>query len=183
MYVLKAFNFGYIAHPKTASSATSRVLRELGAEVVGNHHSVEEGVCQQILDSGGIVMAAVRNPFDLMVSWYFHYKQRRGITANDMASFATWLPQQLSNPNQYVRKGLFYGLKWANRVLWFEHLQDDFNDVMSELGLPPTFIGPFNISRFREGRPYQKMYTPELVDLVRGHCQSELDMTGYTYEE
>ena len=51
MYIAEQHTLGYIAHPKTASSATQRVIREhLGGVVFGNHHSVEEGHCRRILD-------------------------------------------------------------------------------------------------------------------------------------
>jgi len=183
MYFLEEHLLGYIAHPKTASSATQRVLRDLGADLHGNHHDVDGELCQQILDAGGIIMATVRNPFDLMVSWYFHYKQRRGTTANDMKSFATWLPQQLSNPNQYIKKGLFYGWPWFNRTVRFENLQRDFDRVLVEAGIEPITIEPFNVSRFREGRCYQEMYTPNLVALVHEHFGAELEEHGYSFEE
>jgi hypothetical protein len=153
----------------------------LPAVIVGNHHSVDEERCRLILDSGGIIMATIRNPYDLLVSWYFHYKQRRGTKAPDMESFKTWLPQQLAHPNEYIRKGLFYGLPWVNRVIRFEKLQDDFNAVLEEIGLEPITIGQFNVSRFREGQSYQEMYDSELIGLVVSHFGEVLAEHGYSY--
>ncbi len=181
MYVIKP-NFGYIAHPKTASSATKDALcKNFGAEIQGQHHCVDEECCRSILESGGIVMATIRNPYDLLVSWYFHYKQRRGTTANDMKSFETWLPQQLSNPNQYIRKGLFYGLPWANRVLRFENLQTDLDAVLVEAGLAPVTLEQFNVSRHREGRPYREMYDFALTELIVSHFGDLLAEHGYSF--
>lgn len=177
MYILEEFNLGFIAHPKTASSATQRVLRGLGARLYGNHHAAEERWCRPILDSGGIIMSTIRNPYDLLVSWYFHYKQRA-----ERRSFKEWLPQQLANPNDYIRKGLFYGLQWTNRVLRYEALQSDFNAVLVEMGLGPITIKPFNVSIKREGRPYQQMYDLELIHLVQRHFGDVIAEHGYEEE-
>ncbi len=180
MYLIEP-NFGYIAHPKTASSATQRVIRDLGGQLYGGHHDVEARWCRPILDAGGIIMATVRNPYDLLVSWYFHYKKRRGTTANDMESFEVWLPQQLANPNDYIRKGLFFGLPWTNRVLRYENLQDDLNAVLVEAGLTPTPLEQVNVSPHREGRPYREMYDFRLTDLVVSHFGEVIAEHGYSF--
>lgn len=174
MYILKERNLGFIAHPKTASSATQRVLRGLGAALYGNHHAAEERWCRPILNTGGIIMSTIRNPYDLPVSWYFHYRQR-----SETRPFKKWLPQQLANPNDYIRRGLFYGLQWTNRVLRFENLQADFNAVLAEVGLDPIIIEPFNVSHKREGTPYQEMYDVELIRLVQHHFGDVIAEHGY----
>jgi hypothetical protein len=176
MYVLSDHNLGFIAHPKTASTATQRVLRGLGAAQYDNHHGIKDHICQRILDTGGLIMSTIRNPFDLMVSWYFHYKQR-----TEPPSFKEWLPQQLANPNDYIRKGLFYGLPWTNRVLRFENLQDDFNAVLSEVALESVTIAPFNVSHKRDGKPYQEMYDFELIHLVQHHFGDVIAEHGYSF--
>jgi hypothetical protein len=176
MYHLAEHNLGFIAHPKTASSATQRVLIELGATQSGTHHSVEDSLCQRILDAGGLIASVVRNPFDLLVSWYFHYLQR-----TKLPPFEQWLPEQLSNPNQYIRRGLFYGLHQTNRILRYETLQDDFDRVLTEVGLEPVTIGRFNVSHKREGRHYREMYTFELIHLVQHHFGHVIQELGYSY--
>ncbi len=182
MYVIEDKNFGYIAHPKTASSATSRAVRDtLGAKPKGNHHDAKEEWCRPILDSGGIIMATIRNPYDLMVSWYFHYAARRPGTL--MEPFKEWLPTQIENPNDYMKRGLFFGLRWANRIVRFEHLQEDFDNVCVQIGLKYAIIEPFNISLKREGRTYQEMYDADLRELIQQNFATELDQGGYTFEE
>lgn len=182
MYVLEDKNFGYIAHPKTASSATSRIVRDtFGAKQVGNHHAAKEEWCRPILDSGGIIMATIRNPYDLMVSWYFHYAARRPGTP--MEPFTEWLPNIIKKPNGYIEQGIFFGLKWANRILRFEHLQEDFDLLCDEVGLPRTFIESFNVSAERKGRPYQEMYDSELRQLIQQNFSDELNVGDYSFEE
>jgi len=158
------------------------VVRDLGGQLYGSHHDAEERWCRPILDAGGIIMSTVRNPYDLLVSWYFHYKARRGTQANDMESFKVWLPQQLGSPNQYIRKGLFFGLPWTNRVLRYEHLQTDLNAVLVEVGLAPVTLEQVNVSTHREGRRYQEMYDPTLITLVRYHFGDLLTEHGYSFE-
>lgn len=179
MYILN--NLGFIAHPKTASSSTQRALRAMGAQMYGNHHDVEEEWCRTILDAGGIVFCTVRNPYDIMVSWYFHYMKRRGNEYRE--PFKTFLPQQLGNPNNYIRKGLFYGAKYANKIVHFENLQEGFNDALDAAGMQAPTLEPFNISLNREERPYQGMYDEQLKSLVKYHFGSELAEFGYTFEE
>jgi hypothetical protein len=181
MYVIRDHNLGFIAHPKTASSATQRALREcFEVEQFGNHHSVEEGHCRSILASDGIIVSTIRNPFDLFVSWYFHYAQRRG--GSVMEPFTDWLPRIMGNPNHYMRQGLFFGLPFTNRVLRYEHLQDDFDSVLEEIDVKPTTIERFNVSLKREGRAYQDMYTPDLIDLVLRHYGPVVEEHGYTFD-
>ena len=179
MYILN--NLAFIAHPKTASTATMKVLRAQGAQLYGNHHEVQEDRCSMILDSGGIVMSTVRNPFDVMVSWYFHYANRRKGAV--MEPFREWLPWILNHPNPYMEQGMFYGLPWTNWVLRYENLQADFNAGLTELGLAPVVISPANVSHLRDGRPYQEMYDTKLRNLIEQHYEDELSEFGYALEE
>jgi hypothetical protein len=181
MYVSTEINLGFIAHPKTASSATQRTLRKLGAELWGTHHDVDDELCCRILKTGGRIVATIRNPFDLMVSWYFHYAHRR--PGKVMEPFKEWLPNMIAKPNQYLIQGMFYGLQWTNRILRFEHLQEDFDLLCDEVGLPRTIIESFNVSTERAGRPYQEMYDPDLRELIQVVFTTELDVGGYSFEE
>lgn len=180
MYILEEHNLAFIAHPKTASSATKRVLRGLGAKLYGTHHEVKEDHCQRLLDAGGIIMSTVRNPFDLFVSWYFHYAARRG-EGNEIEPFKEWLPFIMENPNPYMKRGLFYGLKWSNRVLAFESLQWDFGVVLEECDIETQTIEPFNISHKRKARPYQWLYDAELIQLLLDRYGDQ--MLDYKFEE
>lgn len=179
MYILEEHNLGFIAHPKTASTATQMVLQDLGAKLYGNHHEVKEDHCRRILDSGGLIISTIRNPFDLFVSWYFHYAKRRG--TRKMESFKEWLPYILKHPNAYMKRGLFYGLKWTNRILRFESLQSDFDRVLTECTVTKVIIQPYNVSHNRKEKPYQWMYNAELISLVLEYCGDQ--MLDYQFEE
>jgi hypothetical protein len=174
-------NLAYIAHPKTASSATQRVLRAMGAKIYGNHHSVDGQWCRPILESGGVIISTIRNPFDLLVSWYFHYAQRRPNQV--MEPFSKWLPWLVANPNDYIKRGLFFGLPWTTHVVRYENLQEDFNAALIAADLPPTTLESFNVSHKREGRPYQEMYDSDLIHLVWANFRNDIIDNGYTFEE
>jgi hypothetical protein len=193
MYIHEEHNYGFIAHPRTASSATQRVMRENGCRLYGNHHEVKEEWCRPILDSGGFIISTVRNPFDLFVSWYFHYHQRHGQPGqkqfkdkNDpppMRPFPEWLRWIINNPNGYMQDGIFFGAKWTNRPLRYETLQQDYDAVMLEMGLFPTPIVPFNVSHKRKKKPYQHFYDSVTIKLIRDNFATELREHGYEYEE
>jgi len=178
MYVWKKKNLGFIAHPKTASIATKRTLESLGATELGGHHEQLPEWCRPILESGGIIMSTVRNPFDLMVSWYFHYQRKLG---GQVRSFKDWITLFFQNPNDYVRLGSFRGLQWTNRILRFENLQADFDAVLAEIGVEPTVIEQWNVSHLREGRPYREFYDDETRELVASQFWQELADLDYCF--
>lgn len=179
MYILD--NLAFIAHPKTASTATMKVLRALGARLYGSHHEVREEWCQEILESRGLVMSTVRNPFDIMVSWYFHYSNRRKGAV--MEPFSEWLPWILEHPNPFMEQGMFYGLPWTNRVLRYENLQVDFDSTLTEVGFEATVIPLENVSHLRKKRAYQEMYDLHTKSLIEQHFEDELVNFGYSFEE
>ena len=178
MYVLENI-LGFIAHPKTASVATQAALRTIGAVSIGNHHEVDVHLCQRILDAGGVILSTIRNPFDLLLSWYFHGRKRNN--ALTTKPFTEWLREFLRNPNHYVRQGLFFGLPWTNRVLRFETLQQDFDAVIREFTGNPLRIAPANVSEERAGRPYQEFYDDGTRRLIEDHFGAELQEHGYVF--
>ena len=59
---------GFIAHPKTGSTSAMSVLLGMGFQQCGGHHDVRP----EWIPGLEVVGATVRNPWDVMVSWWFH---------------------------------------------------------------------------------------------------------------
>jgi len=171
MYVHEEKKAAFIAHPRTASSATGHVLLELGFEQRINHH----GFKPEMLEVDWTVISTVRSPFDVLVSWYYHYMRKSHVTD----PFCTWLPGFLKMGNPYIDKGMFFGAPYCTHLLFFESLQDDFNYVMSEIGLPQTEIPRRNVSTKRGGLHWQVYYDGDAARLVVEHFATEINVHGY----
>ena len=169
MYVNTEKKVAFIAHPRTASQATAKTLVDkLGFKLRMSHHVYGES------PSSWTVFATVRNPFDLLVSWYYLEISK---TKHDEL-FETWLRKCVANPNEYIQRGLFFALYQCTDVLHFENLQEEFDQLMEKLDLPPTKILLKNVSEKREGRDFNTYYNPELTKLVMdrfGRTVRELD--------
>jgi hypothetical protein len=134
MYVNEQKKTIFIAHPRTASSATGHILLEMGFVIQGNHHSFDT----ELNLHGWTVASTVRNPFDTLVSWYYN-KPRE-------ASFKDWLPIFLNSCHFLQGPRMFYGTLYCTHVLRFEELQYDFNCLCQDIGLPRTMIPKRNVS-------------------------------------
>ncbi len=175
MYVHQEKKVAFIAHPRTASQATGSVLKIRGFKLIGGHHQFPE----EWKPEGWTTFATVRNPFDLMVSWYYQemYKSGREV------EFDWWLRERLQKPNDYMRQGLFFGLDFCTDILHFENLQEEFNQLMKRVGLSPMKIPWKNVSDKRAGRHFIYYYTPNLIELMGKKFDSLIHDHGYTIPE
>jgi len=170
MYVHVDKKVAYIARPKTASSSIAHVLlNKLGFEFAGrlwcegrcSHHEIVEPPGGW---EGWSVISTIRDPLDTLVSWYFHHTKHMG----EPPVFSTWLRSFIRRPNPLVVDRLFFGLKYTTHVLIYEHLQDDFNSVMVELGLPTVTLPQRNVGN-KDKIPYKQFYEgidPQLMTRV-----------------
>ena len=134
--------FCMICHPKTGSQSMQVALRKnFKAVPVRGMHYYDESECKRIIDQGGIVACTVRNPWDLMVSWYFyseHMKQNNG-NFPTVLPFKEWLLRVMVAGNGWIERGLFYGAEHCNRIFRFEHdLELQLNNCLTDCGLTPV---------------------------------------------
>lgn len=169
MYVHEEKKVAFIAHPRTASSATGHTLLQMGFTIVGNHHSLESG------REDWTVGCTVRNPFDVMVSWY-HNKPR------EEKSFALWLPRFIDECHYFDDNHLmFYGQPYATHVLRFENLQKEFDKFCFDAKLCPRQILPRNVSTRKE--VYYMSYYNENAKLVVERFRDDFVNNGYDIPE
>ena len=69
-----------------------------------------------------------------------------------------------------------------DKVVRFENLQEGFDEVLEELGLPQVDL-PFKNRGVYSGntRKYRDVYTPHTIDLVRAHYKYEIETFGYEF--
>lgn len=159
MYVNKHYKAGFICHPRTASSATGHMLRRVGFDKYGNHHAV----AMRWLLPGWSIACTVRNPLDTLVSWFFYDRHHQHAD-----NFELWLADFEINGNMWTKNGLFYGLQYANYVLRFEHLQEDWDNWLKLIGYRQRVVIPKrNVSKRREGRPWHEFYAGIKIPSVK----------------
>lgn len=154
MYIHQEKKIAFIAHPRTASSATAHTLMAMGFEILHGHHDID---LPSDLE-GWTVGCTVRNPFDTLVSWY-HNKPRNNI-------FDLWLPIFLNGCHLFDNHLMFYGQPFATHVLQFETLQNDFDWFCADADLPITIIPPRNVSVRREDSSFMGHYNARTAKMV-----------------
>lgn len=151
MYIHQEKKVAFIAHPRTASSTTGYHLLQLGFEIVRDHHYTDN----KHLIGMHIVSATVRDPFDVLVSWYFNQNREQG-------TFKKWLPVFLDGCAHLQGGTMFPGLKYCSHVMRYELLQDDFDDLMAISGFPQTTLTHRNVSKGRSG-DYMRYYRDDAI--------------------
>ncbi len=159
----------FIAHPRTASSATGHILMQMGFEIRDSHHAFNP---EWELD-GWTVGCTVRNPFDTMVSWFYNSPREQ--------PFDLWLPKFISECHLLSDPLMFYGQPYATHVLRFENLQDDFDEFCKDANLPTTKIPRRNVSERRVKAYFMTHYNFRLAKMVIDRFLQDFANTGYCY--
>ena len=139
----------------------------------------------------------VRNPWDRMVSAYYHFEKERQdlLKANELAdfsAFAKWLltstlaesnrPTLLRALRRPQREYLvdFDGELLVNFVGRYEQLQDDYRTVLRTLEMPDLKLP--HKRRGRRRRDYRAHYTDEIAELVASHFAVDLTTFDYRFD-
>ena len=167
MYIHEKKKVAFIAHPRTASVAMVETLLGMGFSKIGSHHQFDEAWCLET------TFSVVRNPFDMMVSWYYFKRREEGL------SFEDWLTIFLKDPPHYIKYGLFPGQHLCTYILWYENLQEEFDELMLEVGLPQTEIVKSNVSKRREGRNFMDVHTDVTLKMTERFFQVDIESFDY----
>lgn len=212
----------FVQTPHTASSAVGEVLRErLGGRWLPEEHIRDErgakvlpkkhATLRQLMAGGLItkeergnllVVAGVRNPYDVVVTAYARVVANRDRRlVDDGEGDADLVDKRRSTPafETYVRQRFAPNLPdrirgskpfqpvdfaaEADRVIRFERLQEDFDDVMRRIGVIEHIEIPFiNVTVGRAGRDYREYYTPKARRIVEHVYGDQLRRYGYGFE-
>lgn len=177
--------FCMICHPKTGTKSCRDALKDnFSVGTYKGQHGIEEPICRRILDSGGIVCSTVRNPFDVVVSWYFYHHVRRlpNKPGTTLRPFDKWLPEEFDRPTFILSRKeekMFYGTHLCNHIIRFEDgLADGFNQALARAGMGPVEVPHRGVV---PRKPYKEMYDARTIALVVDRFGDEIENWGYQF--
>lgn len=190
MYYHERARLVYLAHPRTASTATAEALKRVGftRPVPGGHHAelyYPQSPVTEETRSEWTVMTTVRNHWDAAVSWA---AQRNASAQCDVLPWPRSLFVEALDPqhNSWVRKRQLYWkhLRHADIVLRYETLAEDLKHVLSIAGLYMPFLARDNISRSRHwGAHYSLYFDNETRDLIGLRFRDEIRRLNYEFDD
>lgn len=185
MWVLPEKQMCFLANPKTASLATAHALETLGFKHYGDQHStpIRSGWNRwQEVDDTWTIFCTVRNHFDVFVSWYFHNTRTPGTSKYFGYPFERFLYEWAFNPKWFHNNEIYWERRpWCNKILYYETLQADFDNLLVSCGLPATQLQQYNISKNRKGRHYREFYTESSIRFIEDKFGPEMILFNYRY--
>jgi hypothetical protein len=129
--------------------------------------------------------AFVRNPWDLLVS-YWHYLQRepghrRGRIARSLPSFAAYIDYEIRR-GRFSQTGMLCdrdGRLLVDFVGHYESLAGDFAFICRRIGIEAT-LPRVNVGRRTD---YREMYTPALAGRVAEAFAGDIERFGYEFDD
>ena len=128
--------------------------------------------------------AFVRNPWDLMVSYYHYLQSRSGhhrsAKVQSLGSFEEYLAYEIKRDKISQTRFLTdpNGELLVDYVGCFESLAEHFNVICSELNID-TELEHRNSSRHRG---YQSYYDATTRQMVAEHWRQDIEQFGYSFE-
>jgi hypothetical protein len=135
----------------------------------------------------------VRNPYDLLVSMYTAgWPYQPSITTQTMDSFDRFIRSYCDPDFEWVvplqQQHLFFqlvgddGACAVDRLLRFESLDEQLEQLCAPMGVEPLVSGRFRPSRRSAERDHRSWYTDALRELVALKCRLELRQLGYDFD-
>ena len=154
------------------------IIEEDKIEIPKNHPILTE--CQEIIAMSNhdpkeyMIVAMVRNPFDRMVSWYYHalYKSKAFT-----GSFEGFCERGFANPSE----NLIPPYKKCDHIIRYEHLQEDFNVFLDLIGLPPHQLPHSNKNPDKPKDHYRALYTDKTKQMTADYFASVIKMFRYEF--
>lgn len=157
----------FLEHPRTASTSMRHVLQQVGGKPQKRHAFIcargnEKTVC------------TVRNPFDLLVSWWEIVGERQG--------FSTFKDFLIGCRDPFMVRGgkLFYFLE-TDFILRFENLEAELNSVLKIYRIPIVRLPHLQVTIHKH--EYRKYYNEETRALVVARFGAEIERFGYEWND
>lgn len=196
----------YVRVPRTASSSMSAVFapyheksydkysvsdyykgeKKYGFDMSGKHFTMDH-----IYKSfPGIVdkksFAFVRNPYDRIVSYYYHYKQKRSVGSFEnfvlkfirdnkkLSAYPFW-----TNQNKWLT---INGLICVDKIGRFEKLKEHFSKITKEYTGKDLYNKLPHKKKSQEKKDYKTYYTTKTQEIVYQNCKKDFNMFNYSEE-
>lgn len=182
MYVCHSLKIVYFGVPRTASRSVAQFLREEHDAVPirnkspgGSHHNISFPELRRCREFDYRVIATVRNPWDIIVSWWHHNKDWFGRDNAEFEKFARRFP--IDGRNKYSCEGRMY-LRYtreATHIIKYERLRTDLARVIRR----PVTLPTIGVS---ERRLYSTYYDSDLRDFVAEAFAEEIEQYGYKFK-
>lgn len=118
----------------------------------------------------------VRNPWDRTLSSY-HYQTTKGQYKGSFDQYVQrFAAGRLQTEKQYAQRDMLINCTYVGR---FEHLQEDFNECCTLIGIPKLVL-PHKWKT--NHRPYQEMYTEDQKRIIGEANKGDIEHFGFTFE-
>lgn len=122
----------FFGHPRMASNAVSDALLGAGGMRMGPNHRMV------VPSPGQVVCCVVRDPVEVLSSWYTMAPEY-----DDDVAFVTNYTHGFFAPGGR----LFYMAGACRELMRYEHLDVDFERVLTSVGLPPILLERVNVTK------------------------------------
>ena len=121
----------------------------------------------------------VRNPWDIVVSWYCFEKKRFTNKKRDLTNvnFAKYI----QNYENIWASGFQYeSIKCCDFIGRFENLQEDFNTICDKIGIPQQKLPHKNKTKHKH---YTEYYNKETKEIVAERFAKDIEYFNYKFGE
>ena len=181
----------YLATPHTASIATTHALATLpGAETSGlqglddisqrfwvSHHASFLD-CESYLSGGEVVVTTVRNPLDMLVTYWLRQRSAAERYLGKDVTFSDFVKSvdRVVGPTYIFNDQMFW--HEVDRVLHYEHLDKELNALLGELDLPSVVLEPRNVTQGK--KPWRSYYDDVTLAVAKDRFKEEMEAYDYT---
>jgi len=185
MYLCPEIKVVFLAQPRTASRSCVHFLQARTPmrrhKQSAGHHSIDIGDLKGYRREGYRVVTAVRNHYDLIVSFYHHaphwFSRPKGeeTFTNYVYDFAT------HEKNQYAEPHALYGKlqPYASHIIRYENLWDEFS-AATGLEVTAEDRQAFHMGK-SDRKPYREYYDEDTHRFIAGWYKHEMEEYGYSF--
>jgi len=200
--------FIFIKNMKTGGSSIAKVLDQYGtfpkeealnvipqwSERHNSHITPHHGRASELIRlrefaqnwDNYFKFAFVRNPWSLLVSWYFH-KGPGNLFPQKYPSFEMFILKNGWNDRRYKFEGCYdricneHGDLMVDFVGKYENLAEDFDHICMKIGLEGLTLPHKRKGVYRD--KYTTYYTDETKEIVGEEFEIDIEKFGYKFEE
>ncbi len=184
----------FIHVPKCAGTSIEAYLENFEFHIEGHYHATHRNLLQNSKYKNYYKFSFVRNPYDKMVSefkWFTdqlnewnlpHCREYyRGVDFKTFViKFTTLHPAQSPGDpcHLYSQYNILEPLDKINYIGRFENLQEDFNIVCDNIGIPHKELPQKHVSKHKH---YTEYYDDETRDIVARKYAKDIEIFGYKF--